>query len=135
MKTSQPSDSATPMMTPANTPALSTARIAAIAIQKSTRATRRRRFISVTSIMPNTTASMIRAASTALGSSENNGANTSNVSTIRAPVANEASGVLAPDASLSELADRLVETGIPCNTPEPTLATPWATDSWSMLIR
>ena len=34
----------------------------------------------------------------------------------------EATGVVAPDDSFSELADRLVETGIPWNTPAPTFA-------------
>ena len=79
--------------------------------------------------MPNTTASMIRAANTGLGRSENNGARINNVSTIRTPVVSDDTGVLAPDSSLSELAERLVETGMPCSTPEPTLAMPWATDS------
>ena len=41
----------------------------------------------------------------------------------------------APAASLSELADRLVETGIPWNTPEATLAIPCATDSWLTSMR
>ena len=36
----------------------------------------------------------------------------------------------APEDSLSELADRLVETGIPWNTPAPAFAMPWAIDSW-----
>ena len=82
MYTSHTSDSATPMITPASTPAVSTPTIAATAIQKSTRATRCSRRISATSIIPNTTASMITAASTGLGSSENTGASTSSVSTI-----------------------------------------------------
>ena len=43
---------------------------------------------------------------------------------ISAPVVSEATGVLAPEVSLSELADRLVETGMPCTRPEPTLAMP-----------
>ena len=46
----------------------------------------------------------------------------------------EASGVRAPADSLSELADRLVETGIPWKTPAPTFAMPCATDSWSTSI-
>ena len=37
------------------------------------------------------------------------------------PVTIEASGVRAPDASFSELADRLVDTGMPWNTPAPRL--------------
>ena len=55
------------MMTPASTPKTSVPRIAAIAIQKSNRCTRQSRRISGTSIMPMTTASMIRAPSTGLG--------------------------------------------------------------------
>ena len=47
----------------------------------------------------------------------------------------EATGVRAPADSLSELADRLVETGIPWNTPAPTFAMPCATDSWLTSIR
>ena len=42
----------------------------------------------------------------------------------------DASPVCAPEWSLSELADRLVETGMPWSTPEPMLAADWATDSW-----
>ena len=42
----------------------------------------------------------------------------------------EATGVRAPADSFSELAERLVDTGIPWNTPAPTFAIPWATDSW-----
>ena len=41
---------------------------------------------------------------------------------------------LAPEWSLSELAERLVETGMPWRRPEPALAKPCATDSWSMSI-
>ena len=63
--------------------------------------------------MPKTTASMISAASTGFGRSEKSGARTTSVRSTRAPVASEASGVRAPEDSLSELADRLVETGIP----------------------
>ena len=65
-----------PMTTPASTPALSTPTMASTAIQKSTRLTRHSRRISGTSIIPNTTASMMIAASTGLGRSENSGANT-----------------------------------------------------------
>ena len=46
----------------------------------------------------------------------------------------DASPVRAPEWSLSELAERLVETGMPCRTPEPMLASPCATDSWSTSI-
>ena len=52
-----------------------------------------------------------------------------------APVVSEATGVLAPAESLSELADRLVEMGIPYNRPDPALAMPWAIDSWLTSIR
>ena len=83
-----------------------------------------------TSIMPITTASMMMAARTACGSCENSGARNSMVRTTIAPVVSEASGVLAPVWSFSELAERLVETGMACSSPEPTLATPWASDSW-----
>jgi hypothetical protein len=38
----------------------------------------------------------------------------------------------APLCSLSELADRLVETGMPWNSPAPAFAIPCATDSWLM---
>ncbi len=40
------------------------------------------------------------------------------------PDVREARPVRAPEWSFSELADRLVETGIPWNTPAPTLAMP-----------
>ena len=53
-----------PITTPASTPAESTPTIAATAIQKSNRATRCRRRSSGMSIIPNTTASMMIAAST-----------------------------------------------------------------------
>ena len=104
-------------------------------IQKSTRLTLHSRRSSATSIMPNTTASMMIAASTGLGRSENSGASTSRVRTTMIPVTSEAIGVRAPDESLSELADRLVDTGIPWNTPDPRLAMPWATISWSTRMR
>ena len=78
---------------------------------------------------------MITAASTAFGRSENRGASTIRVRMTSAPVTSDATGVRAPAVSFSELADRLVETGIPWKTPAPTLATPWATDSWSTSIR
>jgi hypothetical protein len=132
---SQPSDRATPITTPASTPDERTPTIAATAIQKSNRATRFRRRISGTSIMPNTTASMITAPSTALGSCENSGARTSSVPTTRPPVTSEATGVRAPALSFSELAERLVETGIPWNTPAPMFAIPCATDSWLTSMR
>ena len=47
----------------------------------------------------------------------------------------DATGVRAPADSFSELADRLVETGIPWKTPAPTFAIPCATDSWSTSMR
>ena len=72
---------------------------------------------------------MITAASTAFGRCENTGASTINVNSTRPPVVSDATGVRAPAASFNELADRLVETGIPWNTPAPTLAIPCATDS------
>lgn len=81
MYTSHPSDRATSMITRTRTPEARTASRAATAIQKSTRTTRWTRRSSATSIMPNTTASMISAASTALGRSVNSGASTSRVST------------------------------------------------------
>ncbi len=126
---SQQSESATPITTPASTPADSTPTIAATAIQKSKRVTRRRRRSSATSIIPNTTASMITAPRTAFGRSENSGARKSSVAITSAPVTSDASGVRAPADSFSELAERLVETGIPWNTPAPTFAMPCATDS------
>ena len=85
--------------------------------------------------MPNTTASMMTAPSTALGRSENSGASTSSVASTSPPVTSEATGVRAPADSLSELADRLVDTGIPWNTPAPMFAIPWATDSWLTSMR
>src|SRR3954469_24239943 len=97
----------TPITTPASTPAESTPAIAAAATQKSNGVTRRRRRSSATSIIPNTTASMITAPRTAFGTSENSGARMSSVATTSAPVASEATGVRAPDDSFSELADRL----------------------------
>ena len=84
--------------------------------------------------MPITTASMISAASTGLGRSENSGASTSRVSRTVTPEVIDASPVRAPEWSLSELADRLVETGMPWNSPAPMLASACATDSWSMSI-
>ena len=41
----------------------------------------------------------------------------------------------APEDSLSELADRLVETGIPWKAPAPAFAMPWAMDSWLTSMR
>ena len=41
----------------------------------------------------------------------------------------------APEDSLSELADRLVDTGMPWKTPAPTFAIPCATDSWFTSMR
>ena len=82
-----------------------------------------------------TTASMIRAASTGLGKTEKTGASTRRVARTTTPVVRDASPVRAPEWSFSELADRLVETGIPSNRPAPTFAMPWATDSWLTSIR
>ena len=118
-----------PMTTPASTPAESTATIAVAATQKSNGLTRRRRRSSGMSIIPKTTASMMIAPRTAFGRSENSGASTRSVRITSAPVTSDASGVRAPADSLSELADRLVETGIPRNAPAATLAMPCATDS------
>ena len=103
--------------------------MAATAIQKSNRVTRCSRRSSGTSIIPNTTASMITAARTAFGRSENSGASTISVSSTSAPVISDATGVRAPADSFNELAERLVDTGMPWNTPAPTLAMPCATDS------
>ena len=109
--------------------------MAATAIQKSKGCTRRRRRISGTSIIPITTASMINAASTGLGRSENSGARKRRVSRTITPEVIEARPVRAPVWSFNELADRLVDTGIPCTRPAPTFAMPWATDSWLMSMR
>ena len=129
------SESPIPIITPASTPNTSVPAIAAIAIQKSKRCTLARRRISGTSIIPMTTASMIRAASTGLGSLEKSGASTRRVSRTITPEVSDARPVRAPVWSFSELADRLVETGIPWNRPAPTFAMPWATDSWLMSMR
>ena len=109
--------------------------MAAIAIQKSKRATLARRRISGTSIIPMTTASMIRAASTGLGRTEKTGARTRRVSRTVTPEVSDARPVRAPEWSFRELADRLVETGIPWNRPAPAFAMPWAADSWLMSMR
>ena len=85
--------------------------------------------------MPIVTASMITAARTALGRSENSGASAIRVRTTMPPVLSEATGLLAPELSLSELAERLVETGIPWISPAPMFAIPCATVSWSMSTR
>ena len=87
------------------------------------------------SIIPKTTASMITAPRTAFGRCENTGASTISVAITSAPVVSEATGVCAPADSFRELAERLVETGIPWNTPAPTFAIPCATDSWLTSIR
>ena len=70
--------------------------IAAVAIQKSKRCTLARRRISGTSIIPMTTASMIKAARTGFGNCENSGANTRSVSSTTAPDVSEARPVRAP---------------------------------------
>ena len=67
---------------------------------------------------------MITAPSTAFGSAEKIGASTTSVASTRPPVTSEASGVRAPADSFSELAERLVETGMPWNTPAVTFAMP-----------
>ena len=108
---------------------------ATIAIQKSNRCTRASRRSAATSIIPMTTASMMIAASTAVGSPENSGASSTSVSSTIAPDVSDATGERAPVRSFRELADRLVETGMPCSRPAPTLAAPCANDSWSMSTR
>ena len=118
-----------PTITPASTPSRSVPAMAATAIQKSNGCTRKRRRNSGMSIIPITTASMISAARTGLGRSENNGARKRRVRTTSTPEAIEASPVRAPLWSFNELADKLVDTGIPCTRPAPTFAIPWATDS------
>ncbi len=85
--------------------------------------------------MPMTTASMMSAASTGLGRLEKSGARKSSVRITVTPEVSDATPVFAPEWSLSELADRLVETGIPWKTPEAVLARPCAVDSWLMSIR
>ena len=87
------------------------------------------------SIIPNTTASMMIALRTAFGRSEKIGARTTRVASTSPPVTREATGVRAPEDSLSELADRLVDTGMPWKTPAPTFAIPCATDSWFTSMR
>src|SRR5436190_2156737 len=69
--------------------------------------------ISGTFIIPITTASMINAPRTGFGSCEKSGARNSSVSRTVTPEVIDAKPVLAPEWSLSELAERLVETGIP----------------------
>ena len=78
---------------------------------------------------------MMIAASTAFGRCEKTGASTISVAITSPPVTSEAIGDRAPADSFRELAERLVETGIPWNTPAPTFAIPCATDSWSTSIR
>ena len=67
---------------------------------------------------------MMIAPSTAFGSFEKSGARATRVRITNPPVASEATGLRAPAASFSELADRLVETGIPWNTPEAEVGHP-----------
>ena len=78
---------------------------------------------------------MIRAASTGWGRFEKSGARKSSVSRTVTPEVRDARPVFAPEWSFSELADRLVETGIPWNSPAAVLASDWAIDSWLMSIR
>ena len=85
-----------PMTIPNSTPAESTPTRAATAIQKSNLDTRRRRQNSFRSIMPNTTASMMMAASTAFGSSEKSGARKSSVRITSPPVVSDATGCARP---------------------------------------
>ena len=103
--------------------------MAVTAIQKSKRWTRAIRRISGAFIMPMTTASMITAARTAFGRSENSGASMSSVRSTVSPDVIDARPVLAPEWSLSELAERLVDTGIPWKSPAPVFASACATDS------
>lgn len=110
---SQRSDSPIPIITPASTPNASVPTMAATAIQKSKRCTLASRRISGRSIMPMTTASMINAARTGLGNCEKIGAKMSRVSKTMMPEIRDARPVPAPEWSLRELADRLVETGMP----------------------
>ena len=82
-----------------------------------------------------TTASMMRAERTGLGSDEKRGARKRSARRTVTPDVSDARPVRAPDRSFSEVAERLVETGIPWRTPAPMLAADWATDSWSMSTR
>ena len=59
----------------------------------------------------------------------------SRVSKTITPEVSDARPERAPEWSFRELADRLVETGIPWKSPAPTLDMPWATDSWLMSMR
>ncbi len=74
--------------------------------------------------MPMTTASMMRAASTGFGNFENTGASTIRVRRTITPEVSDARPDRAPEWSFRELADRLVETGIPWKRPAPTLDMP-----------
>ena len=67
---------------------------------------------------------MMTAPRTAFGSPEKTGASTSSVASTSAPDTSDATGVRAPADSFSELAERLVDTGIPWNAPAPTFAIP-----------
>ena len=60
---------------------------------------------------------------------------TSSVNKTVTPEVSDASPVRAPEWSLSELADRLVDTGMPWKTPAPMLAADCATDSWFRSMR
>ena len=134
-ETSHRSDRPIPMRTPASTPTTSVLTRAAIAIQKSNRCTRNSRRRAATSIIPMTTASMMIAARTAVGRPENSGASRTSVSRTMTPVVSDATGDRAPVRSLSELADRLVDTGMPCTRPAPMFAAPCANASWLMSTR
>ena len=76
------------------------------------------------SIIPNTTASMMIAAEDRLRQLGEQRREDEERGRTRPPVTSDASGVRAPEDSFSELAERLVETGMPWNTPAPTFAIP-----------
>ena len=125
-----------PITTPASTPAESTPTNAATAIQKSKRLTRQQapQLADVDHpeddrVDDDRGEDRLRQVARRAARARRASASTS------PPVASEASGVRAPADSLSELADRLVETGIPWKTPAATLAIPWATDSWLTSMR
>ena len=121
----------TPMTTPASTPAESTPTIAATAIQKSNRVTRCRRRSSRDVDHPEDDRVDDHRGEHRPSAGPRRAARARSASAARAPpVTSDATGVRAPADSFSELADRLVETGIPWNTPAPTFAMPCATDSW-----
>ena len=125
---SHTSESATPMTTPARTPAERTPRIAATAIQKSTW---RRGAGGAARHVDHAEDHRVddQRAEHGLRQVGEQRRQDQSVMSTRPPVTSEAIGVRAPEDSLSELADRLVETGMPWNTPAPAFAMPWAIDS------